>query len=244
MVSLKRFLKRIVMGHCLNSIFLTCFSAFSLAFFTPASQAADFKHLKPEFNESDDIPELYRNMGVVQRKAFVKSGRFLLDTHFAMDFSDGPYTLYGLEVNPGYAINDYFEIYANIVPLFISNPRSIVGKVEQLKLGNGDQATILFSKPKFQIGGEIVWSPAYGKDSIIGNYIIRSDTFLKFGAALIQYEDGSGLRFFSGIGKSFFLTSWASYRFAVTGSYTQTILDGQKNFSFIAFLELGAVFYF
>jgi hypothetical protein len=74
--------------------------------------------------------------------------------------------------------------------------------------------------------------------------IVRSDTFLKAGAAMTQFDAGSGLRFFGGIGKSFFLTQFLSYRFAVTGGYAQTIVDSQKSFSFMAFLELGLVGYF
>jgi len=208
------------------------------------SIVSDLDALAPPYNDSQDIPALYREMGVVQRKAFVKNDRFLLDSHFSVDFSDGPYTMYALQLNPGYALNEYWEVYLNIAPFFVSKPRSIVAKVEQLQLENGDKATITFSKPKLQYGAEIFWTPAYGKDSMIGDIVVRSDSFLKAGVAMTQFQDGSGMRFFGGIGKSFFLTRFLSYRFSATGAYAQTILDGTKGYSFMAFLELGVVGYF
>lgn len=229
-----------------NAIKALCLSI-GIAFACPCFAKkiiSDLDSLAPPYNSSQDIPDLYREMGVVQRKAFVKQGRFLIDTHFSFDFSDGPYTMYALQLNPGYALSEYWEIYASIAPFFISKPRSIVDKVSALTLANGQKASITFSKPTFQYGGEIFWTPAYGKDSLFGNIVVRSDTFLKAGASMTQFEEGSGVSFFGGIGKSFFLTRFLSYRFSATGAYAQTILDGQKGFSFMAFLELGVVGYF
>jgi hypothetical protein len=80
-----------------------------------------------------------------------------------MDFSDGPYSMYALQINPGYALSEYVEIYANFAPFFISNPRAIVGKVQQLRLEGGETATITFSRPKMQYGGEIFWFPPMEK---------------------------------------------------------------------------------
>lgn len=206
-----------------------------------ASRAIDA--LKPEFNESYEIPELYREMGVVQRKAFVKEGRFLFDSRFSMDFSDGPYTMYAVEVNPGYALGNDWELYANLVPFFISNPRNIVDQISSLRLEDGSQATVDFSLPRFQWGAELVWTPGYGKESILGSFIVRNDTLLKIGAAMTHYEGGTGLKFSGGIGKSYYLTRFLSYRFLATGAMAQTILNGAKSFGFVAYLQLGMVLY-
>ena len=192
----------------------------------------------------DTVSNVFRDMGVVQRRAMTKSGRFLFSNYGALDFSDGPYSMYGFNLNPGYAISDFWEIYVNAVPFFISNPRSIVGLVEQLKLDNGQSAKIDFVKPKYQIGGEILWAPAYGKDSIGKTRVLRSDTFFKIGAMQIFYEGNlKGLKFHAGVGKTYFLTNWLGFRIAATGNYMQTIVDSTKNFKFFAIVEAGLVFY-
>jgi len=192
----------------------------------------------------EEIASVYKDMGVLQRRAMPKAGRFLISSYGSLDFSDGPYSMYGLNLNPGYAFSDFFEVYLNFVPLYINTARSIVGKVESLTLANGEKATILFSKPKMSYGGELLWAPAYGKDSIGSRRVVRSDTFFKLGASMVKYEDDSGLRFLLGVGKTFFWPKYFGFRIAAVGSYQQTILDGEKGYRFYAIAEAGVVGYF
>ncbi len=184
-------------------------------------------------------------MVVVQRKAKEKRNKILFSTYLQFDFSDGPITMYGLNTNFGYAFNDFFEVYLNLVPVFLSEERNIVDRVESLTLQGGGQATLTYAKPEYQYGIEALWLPAYGKDSWGPKQIVRSDTFFKFGAAQILYEDNeTGLRFTSAIGKTYFISSYFNFRFAAGVSYLQTIVDAEKDFRTIGILEFGSVYYF
>src|SRR5690606_15314013 len=65
-----------------------------------AEQRADLdRSLEP--NANDEISTLFENVVAVQRKAKVKSGKFLFNPYFSFDFSDSPYTMYGLNLNFG-----------------------------------------------------------------------------------------------------------------------------------------------
>lgn len=208
------------------------------------SQAAD-RSLKPEDQSfANDVSTVYKDMGVVQRKAMNKGGRFLLSANIGMDFSDGPYSMYAISANPGYAINDFFEVYALFSPAFINNRRSIVDTVERLQLANGQQATLTSSKAKLQYGIEGLWAPLYGKDSLGLRNIVRSDTYLKLGVSNIQYDSGSGLKLHLGVGKTFFLANFLGLRATISGNYLQSILNGVKSFRTVAILEFGTVIYF
>jgi hypothetical protein len=202
------------------------------------------EELRPPEETLEEIAGVYKDMGVLQRRAMPKAGRFLISSYGSLDFSDGPYSMYGLHLNPGYAFTDFFEVYVNFVPFYINNARSIVAKVESLELANGERATILFSKPKMDYGVEFLWAPAYGKDSVGSRRVIRSDTFFKFGSSMVKYEGASGLKFVFGVGKTFFWPKHFGFRIAAMGYYQQTILDGAKGFRFYANAEAGVVGYF
>ena len=193
--------------------------------------------------ESEEVSNVFRDMGVVQRKAVDRVSRLSFATYFSMDFSDGPYTLYGVNTDLSYGISDFLEIGVNYVPLFINNPRSIVTKVDSLTLANGNQASISSALAHQQYGLEVLWAPLYGKDSVGIRNVLRSDTFLKFGAGIIQYDQGSGNRFQLGIGKTFFIGKSAGLRLTVSGVYLQSIVDGLESYRSIMMTETGLVIY-
>ena len=74
---------------------------------------------------SDEISSLFENVVAVQRKAKVKTGKFLFAPYLSIDFSDSPQTMYAMNLNIGYAAGEYFEIYLNYVPSYVNNERSI-----------------------------------------------------------------------------------------------------------------------
>jgi outer membrane beta-barrel protein len=199
--------------------------------------------LKPE--DAHDPPQIFKDMGVVQKRAMSKRLRFLTSLYGTFDFSDGPFYTYSLNINPGFAISDFFEIYIHFSPLFIQQPKSIVSYIESLRLENGQQATLVTAQPWLQYGIELLWSPLYGKDSLGMKHIIRSDTFFKLGGMNTHYRGsaGTGLRFNLGIGKTFFLTRWFGIRATATGNAWQTILDSVKQFRFFFNVEAGVMFY-
>ncbi|HVJ65917.1 MAG TPA: hypothetical protein VM901_11720 [Bdellovibrionota bacterium] len=209
-----------------------------------AHAASRIDKLAPPEEVLEYQSSIFKDVGVVQRIAMQKGERFLLSTNFSADFSDGPYTNYVVQVNPGYAINDFWEVYLTSGPLFISNPRSIVSKIESLTLANNERATIEYNKPKFMMGFEVIWAPLYGKDALGFRHLVRSDTFLKAGYSKVFYTGESGSRFHLGFGKTYFITKALGFRAALVANYTQTIIDQKKSYSFLGAVEVGTNFYF
>ncbi len=191
----------------------------------------------------EEVSNVFRDMGVVQRRAMRKANRFVVSSYASLDFSDGPYTNYSIHINPGYAFSDFFEVYANIAPFYIVEKRSIVDLVSSLKLANGQQASITAAKPKYQLGVEAIWAPLYGKDSFGISRIIRSDTFLKMGISQVTYDTTTGMNFKLGIGKSFFLGTSAGIRFCVDYGYIQSVVNDVKSYKGLVLLETGMIYY-
>src|SRR5438105_4051162 len=98
---------------------------FSAQAFAAESPPLD-RGLQPEAGSG--VPSVFRDMGVVQRKAMNKSEKLLISNYLSMDFSDGPFAMYGVNVDLGYALSDFWEIYINTVPYFINSKRSIVDR--------------------------------------------------------------------------------------------------------------------
>jgi hypothetical protein len=194
--------------------------------------------------DASDISQVYRNMVVVQRKAKQKANRWLFYAYGSFDFSDEPTTMYGINLDVGYAVSDYWEVYLNYVPYFIANQRDIVSKINGLQYPDGTPATLSYAKPKSQIGGEILWAPAYGKDSWGPHSIVRSDTFFKLAVGDVQYEGSSGLRTSLSLGKTFFLSSLFNFRISTGASYIQTVVDSQSKSYVVAIIEAGTIWYF
>ena len=197
--------------------------------------------LEPTKEESSNV---FSEMGVVQKKAMRKGGRFLLSSYMALDFSDGPYTSYSLHLNPGFAISDFFEIYASIAPQYFVSPRQIVGIVNGIPVQGGGTYTIVEARPKYEYGIELLWAPLYGKDSFGVSRVIRSDTFLKVGASQVTYDSTTGMSFRLGVGKTFFLGKWLGIRFCLDYDYVQTVIDSKKKYNGLLLTELGTMFYF
>lgn len=225
-----------------------------LALSSQSSLAADTPldtSLAPKSEE--EVSNVFREMGVVQKRAMPKSGRWLLSSYGTLEFSDGPYSNFTLNVNPGYAISDFLEVYLNFVPFYVISPRSIVDKVAAIAPTSGERYSIVSVKPKMQFGVEVLWAPLYGKDSLGLTRILRSDTFVKAGASMITFDGGdSGLAFKLGIGKTFFLTRSSGFRFCINYGYMQSIIGSaetnkatvySKGFSSMLLTEFGMTFY-
>jgi outer membrane beta-barrel protein len=145
-------------------------------------------------------------------------------------------------VNPGYAISDFLEVYAQFSPFYIVNARPIVGLVNSFQSVDGP-LNLTAARPKYQFGLEVLWAPLYGKDSLGMNTIIRSDTFLKVGASQIQYDSTTGLGFKLGLGKTFFIGKYMGLRFCIDYGYIQSVIQNEKSFRGTLLSELGMNFY-
>jgi hypothetical protein len=191
-------------------------------------------------NQKDEtVPGVFKNMVVVQSKAKKKADHFLFSPYFTIDFSDGPITSYGVNTDIGYALSDFWELYLNAVPYFVTISRPIVKKVEDAGL------TITYAKPQSQYGLNLLWLPAYGKESWGAYSIVRSDTFLKFGVSEINFVANSmGMRYTVQVGKTYFINNLWNLRVSAGLAYEESVVDNEKNFNWVPVLETGLVYYF
>ena len=208
-----------------------------------AGQVPLDRTLKPQ--EGDEISTVFENVIAVQRKAKVKAKRQIFSPYLSFDFSDAPYTMYGAAINYGYAFSEFWEVYLNVIPTFITNERTISKKVKELKFPNTSyHAEISSEKAQLFTGIEVNYVPIYGKDSWGPYGIVRSDTFINFGAGLIKYESLSGMRVKFALGKTWFLTNILNLRMQAGGSVLEGVINGKKEMQVIGLLESGLVFYF
>lgn len=204
-----------------------------------------------EPTNQDEISALFENVIAVQRKAKVKSGKFLFAPVMSFDFSDAVYTMYGLNLSFGYALSEFWEVYFTYTPSFVSNERSISKKVRELPAyADGSKPAIVAEKAKSEMGIDINWVPIYGKDSWGPFGIIRSDTFLNLHVGQVKYEQNSGLKYKFALGKTFFLTPFWNLRVQAGGamleaySTSDASIAAKKESVTIGLLEGGFVFYF
>lgn len=194
---------------------------------------------------SDEISSLFENVVAVQRKAKVKTGKFLFAPYLSIDFSDSPQTMYALNLNFGYAAGEFFEVYLNYVPSYINNERSISKKVRQLPAYPDGTVPVLYvEKVKNSFGIEMNWVPIYGKDSWGPYGIIRSDTFVNIGLSRINYEVHSAFKTKLAMGKTWFISDYWNLRLQAGGSFVETYNQEKKEIIVIGLLEGGLVYYF
>jgi hypothetical protein len=192
----------------------------------------------------EDVSSIFEDVVAVQRKAKKKSQSILFWPYLSFDFSDSPYTMYGLNTNVGIALGESLEIYANFTPHFLTQDKAIVHEINQLQTVNGRHVVLDTGKAQHQLGGEFIWSPIYGKESWGPYGIVRSETFLDIAFGQVTYDNGVGLRSKLGIGKTYFFSHVWNVRLLAGSSFVQRITNGQKQTSTVGLLEAGMVYYF
>ena len=147
----------------------------------PAREAPPPAPEKPRavlpFSEKDVA--LGDKVKAVQRKGFIKKGRLELAPIFAATVNDAFYQKFGYGLRLAYNLHDAFAIAVRgtkYAKLRTDNVRE--GKLAfQSQLLNSD------IDQQVMIGG--VWSPIYGKASILQSSIIHFDLFLQAGFGLV-----------------------------------------------------------
>lgn len=210
----------------------------------PFSASALEAELQAPQDTSNAISEVYRDIIVVQRKAKEKAGKRLFHVSVANDFSDGPQAIYSMSLSYGYAFSDEFEAFLSLTPLFMTQDRPIKQSVADLTLENGKKASLESPKPSLQYGVDLLWVPAYGKDSWGPHAIVRSDTFFKFSGGMTQFDGASGVRFSIGMGKTFYLSENLNPRLTAGWGFRETIVNDKKAMSQMGLFEAGNVWYF
>lgn len=201
---------------------------------------------KEKAKDLDKDPPIYREMGVLQDKWMDKGSKVLLSSYVNLEFSENPYGIYFMNFNPGYAFNDFWEIYLNVVPFFLTRKRPSNDYVDGNKFpDSGKDARIKFSEPKYQVGGELLWAFGYGKAILFSNSKIqRSDTFVKAGGAGVYYDNGKwGWKAHVGLGKTYFVNKWMGLRATASFNMINSQFEDEAEVRQVFILEFGSVFY-
>jgi outer membrane beta-barrel protein len=182
---------------------------------TPPEEKPDAQSVVP-FSEKDVA--LGDKVKAVQRKGFLKRGRFEVAPVFALTVNDAFYQKFGGGLRLAYNIHDSFALALRGVtyrqPEF-SDPRS--WQPSPIRTDNARAGKIAFkgqllsSQIYDQLMLDGIWSPVYGKVSFRQKHIVHFDLFLSAGFGLVwsatteppRNEDphiatdfGGGLRFY------------------------------------------------
>lgn len=153
----------------------------------PAAPSPTVKAAEPakDAGKKDVLPFTEKDVALgdkvkaVQRKGFMKRGRFEVAPMFSATVNDAFYQKFGGGLRLAYSIQDSFAVAvrgAYYTPYRTDNVRE--GKL-------AFQSQLLSSQLYGQAMLDGVWSPVYGKAAFLGDSIIHFDLFLSAGFGLV-----------------------------------------------------------
>lgn len=176
----------------------------------PVEKAEDGPIVERDVTQDDRVKS-------VQRKLYLKRGRFELAPYFAINVNDAYYTKFGGAIRAAFYPADTLAISARF-SLFQTLPTDDVRTARR-----NLSSRIFFSVPIWTAMGDVEWSPLYGKVAIF-NTILHFDGYLLAGGGVVYTETTtatvngvpdparSGVKpaFDLGIGLRFVTTDWLS----------------------------------
>lgn len=136
----------------------------------------------PQLGEADIIEE--DRVKSVQRKVYLKKGRFELAPFVSVSVNDPFYTKWGESLRGSYYLSDTLGI-----GLRMSRYDTI--RTDDARLAKRTfQSRIFFSNPQWSALADVEWSPLYGKATIF-NSIIHFDAYLLGGVGVVRTETSS-----------------------------------------------------
>jgi outer membrane beta-barrel protein len=163
---------------------------------TPPDEKPEARPVAP-FSEKDVA--LGDKVKAVQRKGFLKRGRFEVTPVFAVTVNDAFYQKFGGGLRLAYNVRDSFAVAGRFVTYRkpeLSDPRS--WEPSPIRTDNGRAGKIAFDGQLLQsqiydqlmLGG--IWSPVYGKISFREKQIIHFDLFLSAGLGIVWTATSEG----------------------------------------------------
>ncbi len=193
-----------------------------------AAPGAGKKAPTPRDVEVDTVKEAYWNRSsdgeieVVQNRMFSKKHRLTLQIAAGTSSTDPFLDVKSLSGALGFHFSETLGVNAIYKKYIVSNS-SYLNEL-QSGLITGANSTANTNKPNAFYGGEIEYSPLYGKISLSGSSIVHYDAHLLFGAGITDTESGKYFTPSVGFGPQFYLGSGLAlrldYRLAV---YKETI---------------------
>jgi len=211
----------------------------------PAEEKPEARQGAP-FSEKDVA--LGDKVKSVQRKGFLKRGRFEVTPLFTASMNDAFYQKFGYGLRLGYNIRDSFGVALRGVTYRkpeLSDPRT--WQPAPIRTDNARAGKIAFesnlvpSQIYDQLMLDGVWSPVYGKVSFRGKQIVHFDLFLSAGLGLVwtstsderEYGPGPGHSKFAtdfGGGVRFYPKEWMAFELGMTATlYPDQPLAGLPN---------------
>lgn len=145
----------------------------------PPAAAREKEEAKPGLPFSEKDVALGDKVKAVQRKGFLKRGRFELAPMFSATVNDAFYQKFGGGLRVAYSLQDSFALALRgswYTPYRTDNVRE--GKL-------AFQSQLLTSQLDKQLMLDGVWSPVYGKASFLGDSIVHFDLYLAAGFGLV-----------------------------------------------------------
>lgn len=193
-----------------------------------AAPAIRKKAPTPRDVEVDAVKEAYWNrssegdLEVVQNRVYVKKNHLTLLASVGTAGTDPFLSVKTLQGALGYHFSESFGVSA-IYRKYLVSSSSYLSELES-GLVTGSPSTANTNKPNAFYGGEIEYSPFYGKISISGTSIVHYDAHFLLGLGVTDTESGKYLTPSIGFGPQFYLSNSLAlrldYRLAV---YKETI---------------------
>jgi outer membrane beta-barrel protein len=161
----------------------------------------------------DKIRRNYWNRGeendtrVVQNRMYSTSHKFEFGI-FGASLSGDPFlTSKSLGVSLGYHFTEYLGLFGNYWTTFTT------GSSAEDFLEQSQHIAANTNMPRNYKGGEVMWSPVYGKLSLLGEIIIHYDMHVLGGLGMTGNETANQFTISGGIGQQVYVNRWMSIRF-------------------------------
>ncbi len=183
----------------------------------------------------------------VQRKGFLKRGRFEVAPMFALTVNDAYYEKFGGALRLAYNVRDSFAVAlrgAYYEPYRTDNVRE--GKI-------AFQSQLLTSQLHGQVMLDGVWSPVYGKAAFLQKSIVHFDLFLSAGFGLVwsatslaPRNEGPHLATDLGGGIRFYPKEWLAFELGLLATLypDQPILSVPGTIQSVFVANVGLSFFF
>jgi outer membrane beta-barrel protein len=210
-----------------------------------AESGKDARSLVP-FSEKDVA--LGDKVKAVQRKGFLKRGRFEVTPMFALSVNDAYYQKFGGALRLAYNLQDSFALALR--GAYYGDPYR-TDNVREGKVAFSSQ--LLSSQPYGQAMLDGVWSPVYGKAAFLGSTIVHFDLFLTGGFGLVwsatsfaPRSEGPHLATDLGGGIRFYPKEWLAFEMSLIATLypDQPILSVPGTIQSVITANVGFSFFF
>lgn len=168
----------------------------------PASKPPAAAPAAAPAREKEKVEVREDRIKAIQKKPFLKKGRFDLSPRFVMSLNDAFYQKMGGGASVAYFLAD---------SLGLELSGAYVGTVQTdmvVFFQQANQALPKVSQLQYWLTLNAQWSPLYGKLSLFNDAIVFFDAYLVGGFGIAQTETGPRFASNIGIGLRYFVNSW------------------------------------